>query len=133
MIFFAVSIVALVIGWSSCTTTVKPDDPTTTVKPDEPTTTAAPEPTTTVASTTAKPFNDCPKGWVYAGKLGCLYFNTDKHKVEWQGVNWLTFKSALDFQMKDVEVLITYFIKNKSRYGSYSCKILPFIGWLELD
>ena len=77
--FFAVSTVALVIGWRSCTTAGYADY-TTTKAPDS-TTTAAPEPTTTVAPTTAKPFNDCPKGWVYAGKLGCLYFNTDKHKV----------------------------------------------------
>ena len=37
--------------------------------------------TTTLAPTTTKPFNDCPEGWVYAGPLGCFYFNTNKHKV----------------------------------------------------
>ena len=23
----------------------------------------------------------CPLGWIYEGKLGCIYFNTDKDKV----------------------------------------------------
>merc|ERR1712110_1265259 len=84
MNFFVLPIVALVIVWSS-RATAGYDDDTTTPAP-EPTTTVAPEPTTTVAPTTAKPFNDCPEGWVYAGKLGCLYFNTDKHKA---GLSWI--------------------------------------------
>ena len=97
MKFFVVPIVAVVIVWSS-RATAGYDDDTTTPAP-EPTTTAAPEPTTTVAPTTAKPFNDCPKGWVYAGKLGCLYFNTDKHKVESNGINFLTFESNLGMDL----------------------------------
>ena len=49
---------------------------------DEPTDVPTDAPvTTTLAPTTTKPFNDCPEGWVYAGPLGCFYFNTNKHKV----------------------------------------------------
>ena len=79
MNFRVVFAVSLVSGWSSYAK-VRADDAASTAPP-EPTTTAAPEPTTTAAPTTVKPFDDCPKGWVYAGALGCLYFNTNKHKV----------------------------------------------------
>ena len=79
MNFLVVYAVALVSGWSSYAKVVH--DAATSTAPPEPTTTKIPEPTTTAAPTTAKPFDDCPKGWVYAGALGCLYFNTNKHKV----------------------------------------------------
>ena len=37
---------------------------------------------TTIKTTTkSKPVNDCPHGWIYAGKLGCVYFNTNSDKV----------------------------------------------------
>ena len=79
MNFLVVYAVALVSGWSSYAKVVH--DAATSTAPPKPTTTKIPEPTTTAAPTTANPFDDCPKGWVYAGALGCLYFNTNKHKV----------------------------------------------------
>ena len=77
MNFLVVFAFALVSGWSS--STKAGHDDATTPEPTEATT--VPEPITTAAPTTVKPFDDCPKGWVYAGALGCLYFNTNKHKV----------------------------------------------------
>ena len=58
---------------------IKAADPTTTLKPStvEPTT----EVLTSIKTTTSKPVNDCPHGWIYAGKLGCFYFNTNSNKV----------------------------------------------------
>ena len=38
---------------------------------------------TSITTTTSKPVNDCPQGWIFAGKLGCFYFNTNSNKVCW--------------------------------------------------
>jgi hypothetical protein len=43
-----------------------------------------------LTTTTPTPVNDCPHGWIYAGPLGCLYFNTDKNEV-------LTYQSLIIF------------------------------------
>ena len=37
--------------------------------------------TSIITTTTSKPVNDCPQGWIFAGKLGCFYFNTNSNKV----------------------------------------------------
>ena len=34
-----------------------------------------------LTTTKSSGLNDCPEGWMYAGALGCLYFNTDNTKV----------------------------------------------------
>ena len=68
---FAFIMVIAVGGRASDASTDAPTDAPTTDAPF----------TTTLAPTTTKPFNDCPEGWVYAGPLGCFYFNTNKHKV----------------------------------------------------
>ena len=45
-------------------------------------------PTATVVTETARSNTlsnrivDCPQGWVYAGDLGCFYFNTQADKVK---------------------------------------------------
>ena len=74
ILIFAFIIVFVVGGRASDASTDEPTDAPT----EGPT--VAPF-TTTLAPTTTKPFNDCPEGWVYAGPLGCFYFNTNKHKV----------------------------------------------------
>ena len=50
---------------------------------------------TIIAQFTSNPFDDCPKGWLYGGTLGCFYFNTNTLKV----INNLFFMYALKFML----------------------------------
>ena len=58
---------------------IKAADPSTATVEASTTTTEAF--TSIITTTTSKPVNDCPQGWIFAGKLGCFYFNTDSNKV----------------------------------------------------
>ena len=39
------------------------------------------EPSSIITTTTPKPINKCPNGWIYAGRIGCFYLNTNSNKV----------------------------------------------------
>ena len=70
---------------------IKAADPTTISKPStvEPTTEVL---TSIITTTSSKPVNNCPHDWIYAGKLGCFYFNTDSDKVRICVQNVVLFK-----------------------------------------
>jgi len=45
--------------------------------------------------TTSKPLNDCTTGWIYAGKLGCFYFNTNPDKY---GLSWIEAQGQCEIE-----------------------------------
>ena len=68
--------------------------------------------TSIITTTTSKPVNDCPQGWIFAGKLGCFYFNTNSNKVCWIIHIIVWFKNLEASNWKIILCLIVFLSQN---------------------